>query len=228
MKILIFGATGMIGHGVLRESLADVDVTAVTAIGRSATSITHPKLHQILHKNLTDYSQITPELTGFDACFFCLGVSSVGLTEAAYTAITYNITIAAAETLSRLNPSMVFIYVTAIGTDSAEQGRSMWARVKGKTENALLRLPFKAAYMFRPGMIQPLYGARSKVPAYRLIYIILSPFLSFFRRIAPNHVLTTQVIGQAMLIAAKHGAPKPLLESKDINALLVSHAQTLP
>ena len=162
MKVLLFGATGMVGQGVLRECLLDTSVTSVATIGRSASGITDPKVREIVHQDLANYTAIEADLTGFDACFFCLGVSAAGMKEADYERITYGFTLAAAETLSRLNPGMTFIYVSGEATDSTEKGRSMWARVKGKTENALLRLPFKAAYMFRPGFIQSVNGERSK------------------------------------------------------------------
>ena len=222
MNILLFGATGMVGQGVLRECLLDPEVQSVVAIGRSASSNRHPKLRQIVHSDLMEYASLEADLSGFDACFFCLGVSSAGMKEDAYTRITYGYTMAAAEVLARLNPRMTFIYVSGAGTDSSEQGRSMWARVKGRTENALLRLPFKAAYMFRPGAIEPLHGIRSKTPSYQLFYSLLGPLLSLLRRAFPNLVTTTEAVGRAMLVVAKRGAPKPILESRDIVALVRS------
>jgi uncharacterized protein YbjT (DUF2867 family) len=162
MRVLVFGATGMIGQGVLRECLLAPDVESVAAIGRTATGIAHPKLRDIVHRDLVDYRAIESQLSGFDACFFCLGVTSAGMSEEDYTRIAYDITIAAAETLARLNPQMTFVYVSGVGTDSTERGRTMWARVKGRTENALLRLPFRGAYMFRPGFIEPRFGVKSR------------------------------------------------------------------
>jgi uncharacterized protein YbjT (DUF2867 family) len=158
MKVIIFGATGMVGQGVLRECLLDPDVRRVLSIGRSATGQRHEKLRELIRADLLDYSAIENELRGYDACFFCLGITSLGLSEEQYRRVTYDITMAAAKALARLNPDMTFVYVTGAGTDSTEHGRTMWARVKGETENALLRLPFRAAYMFRPAAIQPLYG----------------------------------------------------------------------
>jgi uncharacterized protein YbjT (DUF2867 family) len=158
MKVIIFGATGMVGQGVLRECLLDPDVQRVLSIGRSATGQRHEKLRELIRADLLDYSAIENELRGYDACFFCLGITSLGLSEEQYRRVTYDITMAAAKALARLNPDMTFIYVTGVGTDSTEHGRTMWARVKGETENAFLRLPFRAAYMFRPAAIQPLYG----------------------------------------------------------------------
>ena len=151
MKILVFGATGMVGQGVLRECLLAADVEAVLAVGRTATGMSHSKLRDLVASDLFDIGAFQGELSGFDACFFCLGVSSAGMTEEAYTRLTYELTMKVAETLARLTPSMIFVYVSGTGTDSSEHGRTMWARVKGRLENALLRLPFRAAYMFRPG-----------------------------------------------------------------------------
>jgi uncharacterized protein YbjT (DUF2867 family) len=220
MKVLLFGATGMVGQGVLRECLIDPDVEQVKVIGRSATGIHHPKLREILHRDLAHYAEIEAELSGFDACFFPLGVSSAGMKEQDYERITYGITLAAAETLCRLNPNMKFVYVSGAGTDSTERGRSMWARVKGRTENALLRLPFAAAYMFRPGLIQPMHGERPKAAVYAAFYSIAKPLLSLLRRAFPQHVLTTEEIGRAMLIVVRRGYPKPILEVRDIHAVL--------
>jgi uncharacterized protein YbjT (DUF2867 family) len=219
MKILIFGATGMVGQGVLRECLLAPDVESVVAVGRNATGQQHPKLRDLVHKDMYDYSAIEPQLQGLDACFFCLGVSSVGMKEPEYKRITYDLTLAAATVLARLNPAMTFTYVTGAGTDSSERGSSMWARVKGATENALLRLPFKAAYMFRPGMIQPLHGIRSKTPLYDAAIVVLRPVLGLAHSLWPNKVTTTEKIGRAMLAVARNGAPKVLLDPADINAL---------
>ncbi|RTD87828.1 epimerase [Variovorax atrisoli] len=219
MKVLIFGATGMVGQGVLRECLLAPDVESVVAIGRNPTRQQHPKLRDLVHRNMYDYGDVESQLQGFDACFFCLGVSSVGMKEPEYRHITYDLTLAAATVLARLNPGMTFTYVTGAGTDSSERGSSMWARVKGATENALLRLPFKAAYMFRPGMIQPLHGIRSKTPVYDAAIVVLKPVLGLAFRLWPNRVTTTEKVGRAMLAVARNGAPKPILEPADINAL---------
>jgi uncharacterized protein YbjT (DUF2867 family) len=219
MNVLVFGATGMIGRGVLRECLLDPGVDRVQTIGRTPTGITHPRLSEVVHADLMSYASIEPGLAGFDACFFCLGVSSAGMSEANYERVTYGITMAAATTLARLNPSMTFIYVSGTGTDSTERGRIMWARVKGRTENALFRLPFKAAYAFRPGVIQPLHGITSRTAAYRVLYSITQPLLPVLRRLMPGLILTTEQLGRAMLVAARQGAPKRVLESRDISAL---------
>jgi uncharacterized protein YbjT (DUF2867 family) len=218
MKILIFGATGMVGQGVLRECLLDPDVTQVLVLGRNPTGQQHPKLREIIHPNLYDYSNIEAELTGMDACFYCLGVSSVGMKEDDYARISYDMTLAAATVLARLNPNMVFTYVSGAGTDSSEQGAVMWARVKGKTENALLRLPLRA-YMFRPGIIQPLHGVRSKTALYQFFYTLTLPLFPLLRAIFPRLINNTEQIGKAMLIVARRGSNKKLLESKDIVSL---------
>jgi len=218
MKVLIFGATGMVGRGVLRECLLDTAIDAVVAIGRSATGLRHAKLRENLRADLFDYTQIENDLRGFDAGFFCLGVSSAGVPAAEYQRLTYDLTLATAETLARLNPAMTFIYVSGAGTDSSEQGRMAWARVKGRTENALLRLPFKAAYMFRPGVIQAAHGERPKARATRIAYAAMGWTLPLLRRMFPTQILTTEQMGRAMIEAAGHGFPKPILEVADIAA----------
>lgn len=217
MKVILFGATGMVGQGVLRECLLDADVETVLAVGRGPTGVQNAKLREIVHDNFLDFSTILSQLAGYDACFFCLGVSSVGMSEERYRHLTYDITLAAATTLSRLNPGMVFVYVTGQGTDSTEQGRLMWARVKGKTENDLLKLPFKAAYMFRPAGIQPLHGVRSRTAWVQAIYVVASPLLTWLDRVAPKYMTTTEQVGRAMIKVARDGYPKPVLESEDIN-----------
>jgi uncharacterized protein YbjT (DUF2867 family) len=219
MKVILFGATGMVGQGVLRECLLDPTVESVLAVGRSPTGQQHAKLREIVHDNFMDYSAIESELAGYDACFFCLGVSSIGMDEARYRHFTYDITIAAATTLAKLNPQMVFIYVTGRSTDSTEQGPMMWARVKGKTENDLLKLPFKAAYMFRPAGIQPLHGIKSKTAWVQAIYVAAGPLLSLLNRTSPKFMTTTEQVGRAMIKVARDGYPKPVLESEDINAI---------
>jgi uncharacterized protein YbjT (DUF2867 family) len=217
MKVILFGATGMVGQGVLRECLLDAGVESVLAVGRSPTGQRHAKLREIVHDNFMDYSSIESQLTGYDACFFCLGVSSIGMDEERYRHLTYDITLAAATTLSKLNPGMVFTYVSGRSTDSTEQGPMMWARVKGKTENDLLKLPFKAAYMFRPAGIQPLHGVKSKTGWIQAIYIVTAPLLSLLARTSPKFMTTTEQVGRAMIKVARDGYPKPVLESEDIN-----------
>jgi uncharacterized protein YbjT (DUF2867 family) len=220
MKIILFGATGMVGQGVLRECLLDREVERVLTIGRSATGQQHAKLHEIVHKDFSDFSAITGSLSGYDACFFCLGVSSAGITEQEYQRATYDITMAAAQTLAKLSPDMTFLYVSGAGTDSSERGRVRWARVKGKTENALLRLPFKAAYMLRPAYIQPMHGIRSKTKLYRALYAVMAPLYPAWKVLLPKYVTTKEQVGRAMIKIAKHGAPKRVLENQDINSVL--------
>ena len=218
MKVLIFGATGMVGQGVLRECLRATDVDLVATVGRGATGLQDPKLREIVHSEMGSLAAIEARLTGFDACFFSLGVSTAGMKEADYERITYGLTLAAAETLSRLNPGMTFIYVSGAGTDSSERGRAMWARIKGRTENALLRLPLKA-FMFRPGLIEPLDGIQSKTPAYRVMYKLMKPLLPLLHWALPNHVLSTREIGQAMLAVARRGYEKRILETRDLRRM---------
>jgi uncharacterized protein YbjT (DUF2867 family) len=220
MKVILFGATGMVGQGALRECLLDADVDRVLSLVRSASGTTHAKLREIIPPDFYNYSAIEDQLSGFDACFFTLGVSSAGMNEAAYRRITYDLTLAAATTLARLNPAMTFIYVSGAGTDRTARGRSMWARVKGETENALLSLPFKAAYMFRPGLIVPRHGIRSKTRLYRIIYSFATPIFSVLEAALPKQVTDTEKLGRAMIDAARFGAPKHVLETSDIYELV--------
>lgn len=220
MRVIIFGVTGMIGQGVLRECMFDESVTQVLTIGRRSTGRTHPKLREIVVADLTDRSAmdaLADKLTGYDACFFCLGVSSVGMGEDQYRAITYDVTMLAAEAVGRHNPEITFIYVSGQGTDSSEQGRIMWARVKGRTENALLER-FANGYMFRPGYIQPKHGAKSRTRLYNALYLVAAPFYPLIRRIWPTQTTTTERMGRAMLNIARSGASKRVLETADINA----------
>jgi uncharacterized protein YbjT (DUF2867 family) len=219
MKVILFGASGMVGQGVLRECLLDADVDRLLSVGRSPGRTQDPKLEEILLPDLAELSPVEDRLRGFDACFFCLGTSVLGKTEAEYRRVTYDLTLRVGQTLARLDPGMTFVYISGAGTDSTEHGPRMWARVKGETENALLRLPFKAAYLFRPGAIQPLHGVRSKTAVYRVIYLVLLPFLPLLVRLAPNSVTTTERVGRAMLVVAKRGAPKPIVENREINQL---------
>jgi uncharacterized protein YbjT (DUF2867 family) len=219
VKVILFGATGMVGQGVLRECLLDSGVEQVLAIGRSATGQRHAKLQEIVQSNLFDLSPIEGRLAGFDACFFCLGVSAAGMSEQDYRRVTHDLTISTAKTLVRLNPALTFIYVSGTGTDSTERSRMMWARVKGKTENDLLKMPFRAAYMFRPGYIQPLHGIRTKTGWYGALYAVMGPLYPIWKRLLPKYVTTTECVGRAMLNVVRHGAPKRLLENRDINGL---------
>jgi uncharacterized protein YbjT (DUF2867 family) len=219
MKIILFGATGMVGQGVLRECLVAPDVESVLAIGRSGTSQHHQKLREIKHEDFLDFTPIERDLSGYDACFFCLGVSSAGMNEQDYSRITYDFTMAAARLLAKQNPSMTFVFVSGSGTDSSERGRVMWARVKGRTENALFRMPFKAAYMFRPAYIQPMHGIVSRTGIYRTLYAVMKPLYPLLNALFRNYVTTTEKVGRAMLEVTRRGAPKRVLENRDINAL---------
>lgn len=219
MRVLIFGATGMVGQGVLREALGASDVELVQTIGRAPTGQKHPKLREVVHAEMWHYESVQAELADFDACFFCIGVSAAGMGEKAYTHLTYDMTLAAAQALARCNPRMVFVYVSAAGADSSETGRIMWERIRGKTENALLKLAFRAVYIFRPGMIQPLDGIQSKTAAYRIFYTLARPLLPLLRSALPRQVLTTRQVGQAMLAVVRSGAQKRVLESADISML---------
>jgi uncharacterized protein YbjT (DUF2867 family) len=219
MKVIIFGATGMVGQGVLRECLLDSGIDEVLALGRTPTGVRDGKLRERLLSDFADYTSMESELAGYDACFYCLGVSSAGMSESEYRRITYDFTLAAATTLARVNPQLIFVYVSGAGTDSTGRGRFMWARVKGATENALLRLPFKAAYMLRPAGIQPLHGVTSKTRLYRLMYAATGPLWSILRPIFPRFVTTTEQIGRAMIALVRNGAPKQILETADINVL---------
>src|SRR4029079_10093943 len=216
MNIVLFGATGMIGQGVLRECLLDSDVERVLSIGRSTTGQRHPKLREIVHDNFVDFPSIESELTGYDAGFFCLGVTSAGMSEAAYRRITYDFTLAAARALVRASPTTTFIYVSGTRTDSTVRGRVMWARVKGATENALQTLGFRAVYSFRPGYIQPMHGITSKTGWYRAMYAVGAPLYPLLKALAPRYVTTTEAIGRAMLHVARHGWPNRILETEDI------------
>jgi uncharacterized protein YbjT (DUF2867 family) len=218
MKVVLFGGSGMVGQGVLRECLLDPDIDRVVSVVRTPTGVQHPKLREIVHGDFHDFTPIEAELAGADACMFTLGVTSSGMTEDAYRRVTYDITIAAAKSCLRANPSSTFLFVSGAGTDSTERGGTMWARVKGAAENALLAMPFRAAYMFRPAFIEPMHGIRSRTTMYRIFYAIVRPLFPILR-LFPRYVTTTERIGRAMIEAAKHGAPRSILESADINAL---------
>lgn len=218
VNVIVFGATGMVGQGVLRECLLDPSVEAVLAVGRSATGQDHVKLREIVRLDLFDLAPIEDELSGWDACFFCLGVSSVRMAEADYRRITYDLTLSVARMLAELNSEMTFVYVSGQGTDGTERGRRMWARVKGETENALFALPFRA-YAFRPGYIQPMHGVQSRTRWYATVYAVAAPLYPMLRRLFPRFVTTSEQMGRAMLAVARGGAPKRVLETADINAL---------
>ncbi|AIY39244.1 Oxidoreductase [Collimonas arenae] len=219
MKVILFGASGMVGQGVLRECLLDGDVEKILVIGRAPIAIAHDKLSEIILPDLSSLASHTDALQGYDACFFCLGVSSAGMSEACYSALTYDLTLTIAKTLAACNSGMTLTYVSGAGTDSSEHGGSMWARVKGRTENALLRLPVKAAFMFRPGIIQPMHGVVSKTRSYRVFYMFAWPLLPLLKRIFPKYITSTEQIGRAMIKLARYGGPRQVLETADINAV---------
>ncbi len=220
MKVVIFGATGMVGKGVLLECLDDARVEQVLLVSRQRTDVSHPKIRELLHQNFFDFTTIEPQFADLDACFFCLGVTSVGISEQEYNRLTYDLTLAAATSLAAATAGrLTFCYVSGEGSDSTERGRRAWARIKGKTENALLRLPFKAAYMFRPAYIQPLRGIRSKTRWYQLAYDVLGSLYPLLRTLLPRYVTTTVAMGRAMIEVAEAGSSKTILSSEDINRL---------
>jgi uncharacterized protein YbjT (DUF2867 family) len=219
MRVILFGATGMVGQGVLRECVMNPEVTAVLAVVRRASGPglgrRSEKVREVVTNNFYDFSTIEGEFAGYDACLFCLGVSALGMKEPEYRKLTYDLTMTVARAVERANPArMTFAYVSGAGTDA--KGRQMWARVKGETENALLEMEFKAAYMFRPGVIVPLGGITSKTKLYRSFYTVLKPALPLLLRWFPQYVTTTEQIGRAMVAVAKHGYAKPVLEARDI------------
>lgn len=217
MNVVIFGATGMVGQGVLREALLDDSVRTVVTVGRGPTGKKDPKLRGIVHGNLLDLGPIAGQLGDLDACFFCLGVTSSGMTEADYRRVTHDFAVSAARTLLAKNPGMTFVFVSGAGADGTARSRTMWARVKGEAENAIQKMPFKAAYVFRPAFIEPLHGIRSRTRMYNVLYSLLRPLVPLVRLLFPAYVTTTERVGQAMLEVAKRGAPKAVLENRDIN-----------
>jgi hypothetical protein len=215
IRAILFGATGMVGEGVLLECLKHPSVESVLVLGRRTSHVEHPKLQELLHKDFFDYSTVEDKLRGYDACFFCLGVSSVGMSETDYTRTTYDLTMQAAKTLSRLNPGMTFCYISGTGTDSTEQGRMMWARVKGKTENHLSKLPFKSVYSFRPGMMKPTKGQKNV----KRIFKVLGYSYPVWKFLSPKNVCTLEELGLAMIQAVRVGYSKKILENLDIARL---------
>ncbi len=220
MKVIVFGATGMVGQSVFRECLLDPEITHVIVVGRHPIPVNHLKVQQHVLHDMSDISSIVERISGYDACFFGLGTSAAGKTEHQYKLITLDLTLAIARTLSKYHPNLTFHYVSGAGTDRSEKGRSMWARIKGRTENDLLALPFQAAYMYRPGAILPYHGIRSRTRWYRIMYSILKPLYPVLRRM--KSVLTTEEFGKAMIIVAKKGSPKNILEAKDIKHIAKS------
>ncbi len=215
-NVIITGATGMIGKGVLLECLDHPKINEVLVIGRNPIDIEHPKMKEINHKDFSDFSKIQEKLQGYQACFFCLGISAARLNEEQYKHITYDFTLSLANTLVKINPEMTFNYVSGQGTDSTEKGRMMWARVKGKTENDLLSLGFKQAFMFRPGVIIPLKGIRSKTKSYQFMYDNFTWLLKIIRVMAPNSIVNTTQIGLAMINTVLEGYDKSIITPRDI------------
>lgn len=221
MNVVIFGATGMVGSGVLLECLDDPRVASVLVVGRSPCGVEHEKVREHLRADFFDYGDVARELAGLDACFFCLGVSAYRMDEAAYSHLTYDLTLAAAGALSGASPGLTFCYVSGQGTDSSERGRFMWARVKGRTENALLAL-LPGACMFRPGYIQPLKGVRSKTRLYQAMYNVVAPMYPLFRRVFGAYMTTSENVGRAMIEVAARGCETRVLETGDINRIAAS------
>ena len=218
-NVIITGATGMVGKGILLECLDHPEINEALVIGRNPIGLEHPKLKELIHKDFSNFTEVSDKLKGYDACFFSLGISAAGLTEEQYSQITYGFTIALAKTLFELNPQMTFNYVSGIGTDESEKGRMMWARVKGKTENDLLKNGFKQAYMFRPGAIIPLRGIKSRTKAYQFMYDYFMWLVKGIKAISPDSVVTTTQIGKAMINSMLHGYDKNIIRPKDIIAL---------
>lgn len=219
MKVIITGASGMVGKGVLLECLDHQDISGVLSIGRTQLNLDHPKLKELIIEDFLDYSELTDQLKGYDACYLCMGVSAGGLTEDRYQELTYDYTLALAKTLVGLNSDMTCTYVSGEGTDSTEKGRIMWARVKGKTENDLMKIGFKRAFIFRPGIIIPLRGIKSKTKLYQVFYDYFMWLAKLIKMIAPNTVVNTTQIGHAMINATEHSYKKTILRPKDIIAL---------
>ena len=219
LNVIITGATGMVGKGVLLECLESPDIESVLLINRRSIEMEHDKLKEIVHKDFYDLSTIEEQLQGYDACFFCLGVSAYRMSEEDYTKITHDLTLHFADTLLNLNPEMTFCYVSGQGTDGTEKGRMMWARVKGKTENDLLAMPFKKAYMFRPGFIQPMKGIKSSTKMYNTMYSIIKPLMPLLRFLFPKSITNTDRVGKAMINSVTIGYDKTHLDNQDINQL---------
>jgi hypothetical protein len=215
IKAIITGSTGMVGEGVLHECLLSTEVESILVINRRPCGYTDPKLREVLHNDFFDFTTIKDQLTGYNACFFCLGVSSVGMNKEKYHRLTYDLTMSLANTLVSINREMVFCYVSGVGTDSSEKGRSMWGRVKGKTENHIMQLPFRKAYMFRPGYIQPTKGLKN---SYK-IYKIFAPLYPLLKAMFPKYVCTLREIGMAMINTVNKGDDKHVLEVMDIKGL---------
>ncbi|MFD7135735.1 NAD-dependent epimerase/dehydratase family protein [Streptomyces sp. NPDC059894] len=225
MRIIVFGATGMVGQGVLEACLRDEEVTDVLVIGRTPTGRVHPKLRELHHEDFTDFGDVQDQLAGYNACFYCLGTSAAGMKEPAYRVVSYDFPLAAARALLAAGPHPAFCYVSGAGTDGTGRTRMMWARVKGETENALLELDPRSL-MFRPAFITPLPGTKAKTKSYVLLYRVVTPLHPVLRRLMPRYVTTSLLLGQAMLQATRGGAPRRVLETADINALAAALPST--
>lgn len=217
LKVLLTGATGMIGRGVLLECLKCEDVESILSIGRNPSGEKHPKLKEMILNNSKEFKNHADELKEYNACFFCLGVSSAGISEAEYHRITYTMTKEFAGVIGSVNRGLCFIYISATGADSSEKGKIAWARVKGKTENMLLGMGFDSVYMLRPGFIEPLDGITSRTALYRWLYILLAPFTPLLKKLMGEKITDTRRIGQAMIHLARRGYKKTYLENIDIN-----------
>lgn len=215
MKVIVFGATGMVGQAVVQECLLEDRVTSVLIVGRSSAGVSDPKVEELIHGDFLDFSSVATELTGYDACFFCLGVSAAGMSEPAYRRVTYFMTMAAARELAERNAKMRFLYISGAGTDSTEHGRTMWARIKGETENAVLSLPFEG-YALRPGYIQPMHGVQSRNKLYRNIYRVTGRLYPALARVAPKYFIASDELALAMINIAANGSEKRILESSDL------------
>jgi uncharacterized protein YbjT (DUF2867 family) len=218
LKVIITGATGMIGEGVLYECLNHPEVERVLVISRNPCGYTHPKLSEIIHKDLSDISSLSESIKGYNACYFCLGVTSIGKNETEYTHLTYTLTLNFATVLASLNPEMTFCYISGASTDSSEKGKTMWARVKGKTENDLMKLPFKQVYNFRPGGIEPFLPLRPSQTYYKT-YKYVSWLLALMKVITPNRIITLKDLAASMVHASLTGYSKNILEMKDMKML---------
>lgn len=215
LKVIITGATGMVGEGILQECLTNPEVEKILLINRKPSGYSHPKIEEIIHPDLSDISSLSEKVTGYNACYFCAGVSSIGMNEEQYTKVTYDLTLGFAKTLAALNPQMTFCYVSGASTDSTEKGKQMWARVKGKTENDLMKLPFKTVYNFRPAFMKPTKGAKNV----KGLFKVINTLYPVFRLFSTTYFLTLEEVGKAMIKATTNGYSKPVLEVKDIAAL---------
>ncbi|GAI76476.1 unnamed protein product [marine sediment metagenome] len=219
MKVIVTGTTGMVGRGVLLECLDHAEITEVLSISRRPIEIDHPKLKELIHQDFSEFASVAEQIKGYDACYACMGISSAGMKEEQYTRLTYDFTLSLAKELHGLNPEITFTYVSGAGTDSSEKGRSMWARIKGKTENDLLNSGFKQAFMFRPGGIIPLRGIQPSSKLYRVLINNLKWLLKLIKKLAPSAVVDTTQIGLAMINVTKKGYDKKVLKPRDIQIL---------